>query len=97
MLPGLEGLSYQDKLDGLEFYSLERRRLRGHLIEVYKIMKGIDKVNSKGLFPRVGEFKTWGHIFKNNHQAQQARQNFSDFLMKGLGPKRQPLCSYDAA
>eukprot|EP00061_Rhincodon_typus_P011331 g36264.t1 len=26
-------------------------RLRGDLIEVYKIMRGIDKVNNKGLFP----------------------------------------------
>eukprot|EP00061_Rhincodon_typus_P014051 g40835.t1 len=33
----------------------------GDLLEVYKIVKGIDKVNSQVLFPRVGEFITRGH------------------------------------
>eukprot|EP00061_Rhincodon_typus_P010647 g35113.t1 len=64
MLPGLEGLSYNDRLDRLGCFSLELRKLKGDHIEVYNIMRGIDKVNSKGLFPKVGEFKTRGHIFK---------------------------------
>eukprot|EP00061_Rhincodon_typus_P014219 g41118.t1 len=42
----------------------KRRRLRGDLIEVYKIMRAIDEVNDKDLFLRLGEFKTMGHIFK---------------------------------
>eukprot|EP00061_Rhincodon_typus_P016884 g45331.t1 len=40
------------------------RRLRGDLIEIYKIMRDIDKMNGKSLFSRVGKFKTKGHIFK---------------------------------
>eukprot|EP00061_Rhincodon_typus_P010618 g35050.t1 len=61
MLPRLKGLSYKEMLGLL---SLERRRLRGDVIEVYKIMRGIDKVNNQDLFPRVGESKTRGHRFK---------------------------------
>eukprot|EP00061_Rhincodon_typus_P017789 g46649.t1 len=38
MLPGLEGLSYKERL-GL--FTLEPRKLRCDLIEVYKIMTGI--------------------------------------------------------
>eukprot|EP00061_Rhincodon_typus_P010526 g34883.t1 len=38
--------------------------LRGDLIEVYEIMRGIDRVNSSCLFPRMGDFKSRGHIFK---------------------------------
>jgi len=34
-------------------FSLEHRRMRDDRIEVYKIMRCIDKVNSQGLFPRV--------------------------------------------
>ena len=64
MLPGLDGLSYKERLDKLGFISLERRRLRGDLIEVYKIMRRIDKVDSQYLFPKVGESKTRGHRFK---------------------------------
>ena len=61
MLPGMEGISYEEKL-GL--FSLERRRVRGDLIEVYKIMRGMDRVDSQMLFPRVEEGITRGHRFK---------------------------------
>ena len=33
-------------------------------LEVYKIMRGIDKVNNQGLFPKSGESKTRGHRSK---------------------------------
>ena len=36
-------------------------RLRGDLIEVYKIMRGMDRVDSQKLFPRVEESITRGH------------------------------------
>eukprot|EP00061_Rhincodon_typus_P004107 g21760.t1 len=45
-------------------FSLEQWILKGDLIEVHKIMRGMDRVNSHGLFPRVGESKTRGHRFK---------------------------------
>ena len=37
MLPGLEGISYEERLDKFGFFSLEQRMLRGDLLEVYKI------------------------------------------------------------
>eukprot|EP00061_Rhincodon_typus_P018853 g48208.t1 len=61
MLLGMEGLSYKERL-GL--FPLERGRLRGDLIEVYKIMRGVDRVDGSCLFPKMGDFKTKGHIFK---------------------------------
>eukprot|EP00061_Rhincodon_typus_P015821 g43721.t1 len=64
MLPGMESLSYKSTLERLGLSSLERRRMRGDLIEVYKIMRVTDKVNDKALFPRVGDFKGREHIFK---------------------------------
>ena len=64
MLPGFDGLSYMERLDRLGPFSLERRRLRGDLIEVYKLMRGIDQLDSQYLFPKVEESKTRGHRFK---------------------------------
>ncbi|XP_059843914.1 P-selectin glycoprotein ligand 1 isoform X2 [Hypanus sabinus] len=63
MLLGLEKMSYRERLNRLGLYSLERRRMKGDLIEVYKVMMGIDRVNASRLFPlRPGEKKnqrTW--------------------------------------
>ena len=64
MLPGLEGINYEERLDKLSLFSLERRRLRGDLIDVYKIMSGMDRVDSQILFPRVERSSTRGHRFK---------------------------------
>ena len=59
-------ISYEDeeRLEKLGLFSLERWRLKGNLTEVYKIMKGMDRVDSQKLFPRVEESITRGHRFK---------------------------------
>ena len=64
MLPGLGGMPYEDRLRELGLFSLERRRLRGDLIEVYKMLRGIDRVDSQRLFPRAEMVATRGHRFK---------------------------------
>ena len=57
-------MSFKERLDRLGLFSLEHRRLRGDLIEVYKIMKGLDKADNQHFFPKIGESKTRGHKFK---------------------------------
>eukprot|EP00061_Rhincodon_typus_P007013 g28259.t1 len=64
MLPGLEGMRYKERLENLRLFSLEQQRLRGDLIEVYKIMTCIDMIDSQNLLPRVKISDTRGHAFK---------------------------------
>ena len=51
-IPGMEGLSYQERLERTGLYSLECRRLRGDLIETFKILKELENVKEKDFFTR---------------------------------------------
>jgi hypothetical protein len=44
--------------------SLEKRRVRGDLIQVFKILKGFDKIDSSKFFTLSGKEATRGHKFK---------------------------------
>ena len=43
MIQGIRNLTYKDRLKHLNLYSLERRRVRRDLIEVFKWIKGYNK------------------------------------------------------
>lgn len=46
-----EGLSYRERFGRRGLYSLERKRQKDDLIEVYKIMSGLDTVNTQCIYP----------------------------------------------
>ena len=50
MIPSLRNLSYEERLKKLGIFSLRRRRLMGDMIEVFKMIHDIDKVNLGNLF-----------------------------------------------
>ena len=64
LILGMKGLTYEERLNSLGLYSLEFRRMRGDLIEIYKILKGIDKVNADQMFPLMGRSTTRGHRYR---------------------------------
>ena len=55
MISGLRGNSYNEKLRELEMQSLETRRRRFDLIQVYKIMNNLVNVNSSQWFQKVSD------------------------------------------
>ena len=63
-IPGLARLSYEERLKETELYSRERRQLRGDMIEMFKIMKGKDKISTDELFNRVDSDRTRGHSLR---------------------------------
>ncbi|RUM28547.1 MAG: hypothetical protein DSY42_08200 [Aquifex sp.] len=50
MIPSLRNKSYGERLARLILFSLEKRRLRGKLIECFKILKGFMNVIANKLF-----------------------------------------------
>ena len=50
MVHSIRHLNYSDRLRELGLLSLQYRRARADLIEVYKILKGIDKCDKNKLF-----------------------------------------------
>jgi hypothetical protein len=77
MIRGLNSNTYEDKLKELGLFSLEKRRLRGDLIETYKILNELDIVGKTSLF----QFRisgTRGHKFKL--YKQPSRTNVRKFF-----------------
>jgi len=63
------GLSYEGRFKVTGLPTLEERRIRGDLIEIYKMLNGLDKVDYKK-FLNISELsKTRGHkkkLYKNS-------------------------------
>ncbi len=64
LIPGRARLSDEERLKETGLYTLERRRLRGDMIEMFKIMKGVDKISADELFNRVDSDRTRGHSLR---------------------------------
>ena len=64
-ITGMESLNYEARLRALKLPSLEYRRIRGDMIEVYKILKNIyDPITTKSLLTMNRNNTTRGHNFK---------------------------------
>ena len=86
LIPGMGGLMYDQRLRRLGLYSLEFRRMRGDLIETYKIVKGLDRVDAGRMFPMMGETGTKGHNLKIRgcRSRTEMRRNFFTQRVVGL-------------
>ena len=63
LMEGLKGLPYETRLRRTGLTDLETRRLRGDLIEVFKLLKGIDNVDYSNMFT-FNSNALRGHHFK---------------------------------
>ena len=64
MIRGLEHLSYKERMRELGLFSLEKRRLQGHLIVAFPYLKGAYKQEGERLIMRVDNDRTRENGFK---------------------------------
>ncbi|MGL5622948.1 RNA-directed DNA polymerase, partial [Cetobacterium sp.] len=78
MIEGQRSKSYEQRLRDLNLYSLESRRLRGDLIETFKIVKGISGLSFEQFFSNVTDDRTRGHHcrLQRRHARLGIRANF---------------------
>ncbi|XP_048853901.1 uncharacterized protein LOC125721830 isoform X1 [Brienomyrus brachyistius] len=78
MIPGLRGMSYEERLLELNLFSLKQRRLRGDMIQVYKILTGLDAVQANSYFSISLNTRTRGHRWKlaGEHFKLDLRKHF---------------------
>jgi len=50
MMPELKQLAYADRLDFMKLWTLEERRVRADLVEVYKIVHGLSAISFSSFF-----------------------------------------------
>ena len=63
MIPSLRNLSYKERLKGLGMFSLRCKSLRGDMIEVIKMIHGIDKANLRKIVCMDEDRRTREHGF----------------------------------
>lgn len=64
MITDLRGHTYEQKLKELKLFSLGKRRIRGDIISTFRLLKGIDKLDSHVLFTPSLNIRTRGHYLK---------------------------------
>ena len=64
LVPALKDKPYEERLVALNLTTLETRRIRGDLIETFKILKGIDNIAVKRFFTLSNVHNTRGHSLK---------------------------------
>jgi len=80
MVPGLKKLPYEERLSELELWTMEERRVRADLIEVFKMVRELSAIKLETFFQLNSNGRTRGHQWKlkKRHRNTDLRQFFSE-------------------
>ena len=84
LVHGFNKMSHEQRLKALGLYSLQRKRLRGDLIETYKILTGKEKIKSDQLFQKATTTEIRGHslkLYKKSSRLELRKHSFSQRII----------------
>ena len=84
LVHGFNKMPCEQRLKSLGLQSLQRRRLRGDLIETYKIVTGKEKINSDQLFQKATTTELRGHsikLYKKSSRLELRKHSFSQRIV----------------
>jgi ribonucleases P/MRP protein subunit RPP40 len=99
LIEGFKDMSYEQRLAETDLITLEKRRVRGDLIEVFKIMKGFVKIDYRKFFEISTLGKTRGHslkLVKNCCSGERRKQSFSQRVINGWNGLPQYVIDADS-
>ena len=76
MVPQLRNLEYEERLKVLNLTTLEERRVRGDLIQAYRIITGKDNVNCEQFFKFRENANTRGNIMTETEEKHTTTGEF---------------------
>ena len=81
-IPALRNSTYEERVKRLDMFSLNKRRIRGDLIEVFKIINQFDKINPERLFEMNNVSVTRGNGMKLKGQRYNTTARKSYFPVR---------------
>jgi len=84
LVHGFNKMPYEQRLKALGLHSLQRRRLRGDLIETYKILTGKEKIKSDQLFQKATTTELRRHslkLYKESSGLELRKPSFSQRIV----------------
>uniref|UniRef100_A0A803K5E7 Reverse transcriptase domain-containing protein n=1 Tax=Xenopus tropicalis TaxID=8364 RepID=A0A803K5E7_XENTR len=84
LVKGMEDLNYEVRLSRLRLFSLEKRRLRGDMITLYKYIRGDSRQLGDVLFSHKNNQRTRGHPFRLEERSFHLKQRRWFFTVRAV-------------
>ena len=84
LVPELRGLSYKERLEKLNLSTLEYRRKRFDLIQVFKIIHGLDDIDMNLFFTFTENTQLRGHNLKLNKPRANKSVRLNSFALRNI-------------
>ena len=89
MVPRLKGLEYGERLERLKMMTMEERRNRSNLVELFKISRGLSAIPWDSFFRAGSSERTRGHskkLAKESFKLDRRKKNsHKEWLTTGMG------------